>query len=71
MESQIAELTAQVAALQSSAGVTNTSFAEVFYYLSIPLMIIIHAGFLAYEMGASRAKNVLSSGLKTCLHLHL
>ena len=67
MESQIAELTAQVAALQSSAGVTNTGFAEVFYYLSIPLMIIIHAGFLAYEMGASRAKNVLSSGTKNLL----
>ena len=67
MESQIAELTAQIAALQSSAGVTNTSFAEVFYYLSIPLMIIIHAGFLAYEMGASRAKNVLSSGTKNLL----
>ena len=52
MESQIAELTAQIAALQGSAGATNTMFAETFYYLTIPLMIIIHAGFLAYEMGA-------------------
>jgi ammonia channel protein AmtB len=67
MESQIAELTAQIAALQGSAGVTNTMFAETFYYLTIPLMIIIHAGFLAYEMGASRAKNVLSSGVKNLL----
>ena len=67
MEEQIAELTAQVAALQASAGVTNTMFAETFYYLSIPLMIIIHAGFLAYEMGASRMKNVLSSGVKNIL----
>jgi ammonia channel protein AmtB len=53
--------------LQSSSGVTNTNFAEVYYYLTIPLMIIIHAGFLAYEMGASRAKNVLSSGVKNIL----
>ena len=30
-------------------------------------MIIIHAGFLAYEMGSSRAKNVLSSGVKNIL----
>ena len=67
MESQIAELTAQIAALQGSSGVTNTMFAETFYYLTIPLMIIIHAGFLAYEMGASRAKNVLSSGVKNLL----
>ncbi|WP_420860423.1 ammonium transporter [Algirhabdus cladophorae] len=67
MEEQIAELAAQVAALQGSAGVTNTMFAETFYYLTIPLMIIIHAGFLAYEMGASRMKNVLSSGVKNIL----
>lgn len=69
MEEQIAELSAQIAALQaSSAGaVTNTMFAEAFYYLTIPLMIIIHAGFLAYEMGASRLKNVLSSGVKNII----
>ena len=64
MESQIAELTAQVAALQSSAGVTNTGFAEVFYYLSIPLMIIIHAGFLAYEMGRRGPKMYCHQVLK-------
>ena len=51
MEEQIAELAAQVAALQASSSVTNTMFAETYYYLTIPLMIIIHAGFLAYEMG--------------------
>ena len=63
----MAELTAQVTALQASAGVTNTNFAETYYYLTIPLMIIIHAGFLANEMGASRTKNVLSSGVKNIL----
>ena len=67
VEEQIAELTAQVAALQGSAAKTNTMFAETYYYLTIPLMIIIHAGFLAYEMGASRAKNALSSGVKNIL----
>ena len=67
MEEQIAELTAQVAALQSGGATTNTMFAEMFYYLTIPLMIIIHAGFLAYEMGSSRMKNVLSSGVKNIL----
>ena len=73
MEEQLAELAAKVAALEASAGgggaaaITNKMFAEVYYYLSIPLMIIIHAGFLAYEMGASRAKNVLASGVKNIL----
>ena len=67
MEEQIAELTAQLADLQASAGVTNTMFAETYYYLTIPLMVLIHAGFLAYEMGATRMKNVLSSATKNLL----
>ena len=67
MEEQLAALTAQVAALEAQAATTNKMFAETYYYLSIPLMIIIHAGFLAYEMGASRLKNVLASGIKNIL----
>lgn len=67
MEEQLAELAAQVAAIEAKGNMTNTMFAETYYYLTIPLMIIIHAGFLAYEMGASRAKNALSSGVKNIL----
>ena len=67
MEERIAELAAKVAELESSSSVTNTTFTEMYYYLTIPLMIIIHAGFLAYEMGASRHKNVLASGVKNIL----
>ena len=67
MEEQLAELAAQVAAIETKGNLTNTMFAETYYYLTIPLMIIIHAGFLAYEMGASRAKNALSSGVKNIL----
>ena len=67
MEEQLAELAAQVAAIEAKGNTTNTMFAETYYYLTIPLMIIIHAGFLAYEMGASRAKNALSSGVKNIL----
>ena len=40
----------------------------MFYYLTIPLMIIIHAGFPGLRNGiASRLKNVLSSGVKNIL----
>ena len=67
MEEQLAELAAQVAALEAKAATTNKMFAEMYYYITIPLMIIIHAGFLAYEMGASRLKNVLASGVKNIL----
>ena len=67
MEEQIVELAAKLAVVESKANVTNSMFAEAFYYVTIPLMILIHAGFLAYEMGASRAKNALSSGVKNIL----
>ena len=67
MEEQIVELAAKLAVVESKANVTNSMFAKAFYYVTIPLMILIHAGFLAYEMGASRTKNVLTSGVKNIL----
>ena len=57
----------QIAQVIASAQVTNTLFAETYYFLSIPLMMLIHVGFLSYEMGATRVKNVLSSGIKNLL----
>ena len=39
MEEKIAELTAKIAELEASSQVTNTMFAETYYYLTIPLMI--------------------------------
>jgi len=67
LEDQILALTADLAAVKSAAQVTNTMFAEMYYYVTIPLMVLIHAGFLLYEMGATRVKNVLSSGVKNLL----
>lgn len=67
MEEQIAELTAKIAALEEGAGWTTTINLEVFYWWCTALMFCIHAGFLAYEMGASRKKNVLASGIKNIL----
>ena len=67
MEEQIALLAANLEAVKQSAQITNTMFAETYYFLSIPLMMLIHAGFLAYEMGATRLKNTLSSGIKNLL----
>ena len=57
------ELTALKAALDMH-GVVNM---EVFYWWCTAFMICIHAGFLAYEMGASRIKNTLASGVKNIL----
>ncbi|MEY2957413.1 MAG: ammonium transporter [Gemmobacter sp.] len=67
MEEQLATLAAEVATLKDAAAALNRSTAEAFYYLTIPLMVLIHAGFLSYEMGASRAKNALAAGIKNIL----
>ncbi|SNT12941.1 ammonium transporter [Tropicimonas sediminicola] len=67
MEQDLATLAATVAELQEKAASNGTIFSETFYYLTIPLMVLIHAGFLAYEMGASRSKNALASGIKNIL----
>ncbi|AHC26564.1 MULTISPECIES: ammonium transporter [Mycobacteriaceae] len=50
-------------ALATMASVNN----EFFYWMSIALMMLIHAGFLAYEVGASRSKNVLATAMKNLL----
>jgi len=67
VEEEITRLTTELAALTQANAVGNTMAAEVYYYLTIPLMVLIHVGFLAYEMGASRQKNVLASGIKNIL----
>jgi hypothetical protein len=40
---------------------------EFYFYVSIPLMWLIHAGFLMYEGGASRRKNVMATVMKNFL----
>ncbi len=67
MEQQLAELTTKIAELEAQAGWGTTVAVEAFYWWCTGLMVIIHAGFLAYEMGASRKKNVLASGIKNIL----
>ncbi|MEO1207501.1 MAG: ammonium transporter [Pseudomonadota bacterium] len=67
MEEKLAELTAKVAELEQTATMLGTVDVEIFYWWCTALMVCIHAGFLAYEMGASRSKNVLASGVKNIL----
>ena len=52
-------------ALETITSVNN----EFFYWVSIALMMLIHAGFLFYEGGASRVKNVLAAAMKNLLTL--
>ena len=40
---------------------------EAYYWWCTGLMIIIHVGFLMYEVGATRMQNAVSSGVKNLL----
>lgn len=53
--------------VESAIEKMNAVNNEFFYWMSIALMILIHAGFLAYESGASRSKNVLATAIKNLL----
>ena len=53
--------------LKALIDMTNTLNMEIFYWWCIALMILIHAGFLSYEIGASRLKNALAAGVKNIL----
>jgi ammonia channel protein AmtB len=56
-------------AIDDAMAVQTSLNSEFFYWMSIAIMLLIHAGFLAYEMGASRSKNVLATAIKNLLAL--
>lgn len=56
-----------LATLTEGFGMANRVNMEIFYWWCTAIMVCIHAGFLAYEMGASRVKNVLAAAVKNIL----
>jgi ammonia channel protein AmtB len=68
----IGSLLAQVKSLEeagSAAGQTQDSLiiGEQFYFFTVVLMWLIHVGFMSYEAGAVRRKNVLATAMKNIL----
>jgi ammonium transporter, Amt family len=55
--------------MEQALETANAVNLEFFYWVSIALMFAIHAGFLVYESGASRVKNVLASAMKNLMTL--
>src|SRR5919106_516936 len=41
--------------------------SEIFYFYTVVVMWLIHVGFMAYEGGASRRKNIMSTAMKNIL----
>src|ERR687896_1186191 len=63
-------LLAQAPSVEEVAGqlsLDSLVLLEVFYFFTVVIMWLIHVGFMAYEGGASRRKNVMSTAMKNIL----
>lgn len=49
----------------------TTVFTEFYYWVTIPLMFLIHVGFCMYEVGASRRKNHMHTLMKNTMLIPL
>ena len=55
------------AELEAAITWANTINLEIYYFWCRAITILIHAGFMMYEMGASRVKHTLAAGSKNVL----
>jgi ammonium transporter, Amt family len=65
-------LIAQVERLEDAASAESLTLdsailAEQFYFFTVVIMWLIHVGFMSYEAGAVRRKNVLATAMKNIL----
>ena len=60
-------LIAQAAQLEDALTLDSAILAEQFYFWTVVVMWLIHVGFMAYEGGASRRKNLMSTAMKNIL----
>lgn len=53
--------------IEEQIALDSAILAEQFYFFTVALMWLIHVGFMSYEAGASRRKNVMSTAMKNIL----
>jgi ammonium transporter, Amt family len=53
--------------LSDKISLDSQILSEQFYYWTVVLMWLIHAGFMSYEAGAGRRKNVMATAMKNIL----
>src|ERR671922_2449781 len=70
MASLLASVFAQAPTLEDLTGQVSLDslvLLEVFYFFTVVVMWLIHVGFMAYEGGASRRKDIMSTAMKNIL----
>jgi ammonium transporter, Amt family len=57
--------------MNTDIGALTAIFSEFYYWVTIPLMFLIHVGFCMYEVGASRTKNMMHTLMKNTMVIPL
>ncbi len=57
--------------MDNQLGALTTIFTEVYYWITVVFMFLIHVGFCMYEVGASRRKNMLHTLMKNTMVIPL
>ena len=57
--------------MDTDIGALTIIFTEFYYWLTVALMFLIHAGFCVYEVGASRRKNMMHTLMKNTMLIPL
>jgi Amt family ammonium transporter len=57
--------------METEIAALTTVFTEFYYWLTVPLMFLIHVGFCMYEVGASRQKNTMHTLMKNSMLIPL
>ena len=57
--------------MDTDIGALTVVFTEFYYWITIPLMFLIHVGFCMYEVGASRRKNMMHTLMKNTMLIPL
>ncbi|MGH2990541.1 MAG: ammonium transporter [Gaiellaceae bacterium] len=60
-------LSSLFAQLEEQVSLDSQILTEQFYFFTVVIMWLIHVGFMAYEGGASRRKNIMSTAMKNIL----
>jgi ammonia channel protein AmtB len=60
-------IVAQAPSVGDKLTLDSQILAEQFYFYTVVVMWLIHVGFMAYEAGASRRKNIMSTAMKNIL----
>jgi len=57
--------------MDTDIGALTVIFTEFYYWVTVPMMFLIHVGFCMYEVGASRRKNHLHTLMKNTMVIPL